>query len=283
MPYFGKLPRTDFPRLEWNTIHYDPYSPQHYKKTIIKTGKRHSSALKVVSIVVFNAVLNNQVNNMHFTLQSCDEKIKSIIISNFENPYTFLKEESQYIKSLTYSIWKQYNDSDIFNLYKNICSTLKIKEKYKYTPREYSIKNLYYLPIYEGLYNAKSMDERLLIINSISPSDEITKSLIQYCYKDKSLPKVERKSIISKYQYILDSIKESGKNIFYYTVKSVKEMIFCCKHHIKYLKQIINHFLVSTDNYIPTPIDYIIGRKEEINDCTYIENNGFIEETVKLE
>lgn len=174
---------------------------------------------------------------------------------------------------MSYATWKEYNSSDLFNLYKNICSTLKIKEKWSYTPREFSIMNLYYKPIYKDLFNAKSMDERLTIINSISPSDDISKTLIQYCYKDKSLPKVSRKSIISKYQYILDKVKETGNNIFYYTVKSIKELVFCSKHKIKYLKQVINNFLVSTTYTIPISIDYIIGRKEEIVDRSCIENN----------
>ena len=265
---YGKLPRYNFPRFEWNTIHYSPDTPQHYKVTRISIGKRHSTILKVVSIVVFNAVLNNQVNNTNFTIKSCDKKIKDIIFENFESPNTFYSEESSYIQSLTYKLWNDYNNSDIYQLYKNICSALKIKERYSYTPRDYSIKNLYYKPIYQDLFNAKSMDERLIIINSISPSVDITNTLIQYCYKDKSLPKVSRKSRISIYQYILDKVKQTGKNIYYYTEKSIKEMIFCCKHKIKYLKQQLknnHHFLISTNNISNNPLDIIIGRKLEID------------------
>lgn len=128
-------------RFDWNSKHYIGY--RESEKTIVKNGSRHKSLGILIKCVIYNALNQNKQYETNYNENDMLTTVYGVIGKQFENSKQFLYEEG---KSIRIQIKKELEKANKMNLddyYTEISKDSKIKQMFKYTPRELSAKGLF--------------------------------------------------------------------------------------------------------------------------------------------
>ncbi len=154
---YGKS-RRDLPRLEWQ-IHFYTHSERKIKN--IREGVRHRTIPRLISSIVWNALLLNslkwgpfsddpdpletggygraRIPFSPFTLKDCLGTLKKVILMQFDAGNAFWDEEGADACALLASTWGEFASAALSDTYRTLCARSHEKERAAYIPRDADI------------------------------------------------------------------------------------------------------------------------------------------------
>lgn len=181
--FLGKQSYTD-PRLEWQYYKFIYRDGKWNRDTIrIEEGSRERTVNMLISIVTFNACMYNKLYKTVFTELEIYTKVCIMIKLQFINPIPFLHENKTRIYRSCYNEWCNQRSRDLIDLYKQLCAKYNIKERYNYTPREFTAAYLY--RVYKDQLQGLSLTEVQDRIGYIAEGEEdLIKNIFRYYKAD---------------------------------------------------------------------------------------------------
>lgn len=157
--HYGKVTRTE-PRLDWNT---HKFTKEGSQIVYIPVGSRDSMLGTIIKHVVLNAYNCNINHNERFDFRNIRRTVKTIINLQYEKSSQFIKEEETKINQECYNEWQHSQTMTLEEYYKEVCKKTGKKEKYKYTPRNQTLKQLFWdnITFFETCESREAVQDRI--------------------------------------------------------------------------------------------------------------------------